>query len=91
MLKNITKPTVKIHALLILIFLTCTKIVAVTNYVSLSGEHVLPFASWAEASTNIQDAVDAAGLGGFVLVTNGVYVISTNIVVEYEIKLIIAP
>ena len=46
---------------------------AETNFVSLSGGHVSPFLSWADAATNIQAAVSAATNGSTILVTNGVY------------------
>lgn len=46
---------------------------AQTNYVSPGGAHVWPFATWANASTSITEAVAAAAYGGVVLVSNGVY------------------
>ncbi|NCC52773.1 MAG: PKD domain-containing protein, partial [Spartobacteria bacterium] len=44
-----------------------------TRFVSLSGGHVPPFASWADAATNIQAAIDVSAPGNLVLVTNGLY------------------
>jgi hypothetical protein len=46
---------------------------AADRYVSLDGGHVPPFTSWADAATNIQDAIDASVAGDTVWVTNGVY------------------
>ena len=42
-------------------------------YVSPAGAHVPPFATWANAATDIQSAVDVALPGGRVLATNGIY------------------
>ena len=43
------------------------------TYVSTNGTHTFPFAGWAAATTNIQDAIDAVRDNGTVWVTNGVY------------------
>ncbi len=53
-----------------------------THYVSPDGGHVSPFTNgWAAASTDIQAAVNAAAAGDTVLVSNGNYVLSSQITV----------
>jgi len=46
---------------------------AATNYVSLSGNHIPPFANWLDAATNIQAAVNIANSNNLVLVNDGTY------------------
>lgn len=43
------------------------------HYVALDGGHVFPFATWANAASDLQSAIDAADPRDQVLVSNGVY------------------
>ncbi len=52
-------------------------VTAMTLYVAPTGAHVPPFASWANAATTIQAAVNASVPGALILVTNGVYAIGS--------------
>ena len=57
-----------------------------TCYVSTTGGHVPPFASWADAATNVADAV--AFNPKTVLVTNGTYAVgSDSIVITTDLEL----
>jgi len=50
-----------------------------TFYVSPSGSHAFPYSSWLTASTSIQPAVSAATNNDTVLVSDGTYLVSSNI------------
>ncbi len=53
-----------------------------TFHVSPSGSHVYPFASWLDAATNIQEALDYASSGSTVLVINGRYLLSKTLTIN---------
>jgi hypothetical protein len=58
-----------------------------TYYVSPEGSHTPPFTNWLIAATGIQSAVNYAEDGDTVLVTNGLYLIQTQIDVTNGISL----
>ena len=66
---------------------SCLRAEAETHFVSPAGLHVAPFTNWAEASTNIQSAIDACSAGDTVVVTNGTYVPGTTVRVTNQVTL----
>ena len=58
------------------------------HYASLDGKNVPPFGSWENAATNIQDAVYAAIIGDTVIVSDGVYYVSSEIRVTNHITVV---
>ncbi|MCP4711480.1 MAG: SUMF1/EgtB/PvdO family nonheme iron enzyme, partial [Planctomycetes bacterium] len=57
------------------------------HYVSLNGGNVWPYTNWVEAATNIQDAVDTATTNDLVLVSNGTYMVSSEISVDISLNI----
>lgn len=56
-------------------------------YASKSGSHIAPYASWATAATNLQDAVDASLSNGVILVSNGVYTAGSELAIGKTVVL----
>ena len=66
-----------------LMVLCGSSVIADTHYVDLnSSSPTSPYTTWATAATNIQDAVNVALSNSTVIVTNGTYFISSEIVVN---------
>lgn len=70
-----------------LVAVGCVSGMGAERYVAVNGAHVSPFNSWAKAATNIQAAVDAAGNGDTVVLSNGLYLLREHVVVTKRITL----
>ncbi len=76
----------KIFSILLLGSVSAGNLFGVNRYVDINSTNpVAPYTSWATASTNIQSAIDVAADDDVVLITNGVYSPSAEIVVNSDI------
>ncbi len=64
-----------------------TPVLNATHFVSHTGSHVPPFSSWITAATNLEAAVEVAADGETILVTNGVFSLASELVIDKSVKL----
>ena len=83
-MKTFLNFTKHFFAIIIFAFIAVNAL-AVTHYVSPTGGNISPFTSWANAATNIQDAVDIASADETIIISNGTYQLNDQIVVEKRI------
>ncbi len=71
----------------LLALLLSSPVRADTHYVwTNSPSSIPPYTNWATAATSIQDAVNASATGDVVLVTNGYYVLSQELLVDRAVE-----
>lgn len=63
-------------------------VAADVRYVSLDGQHLPPYTNWFSAATNIQKAVDASSTGDEIIVSNGLFCLSSQIVITQGVHVI---
>ena len=57
------------------------------KYAATNGPNIFPYDDWSRAANDIQTAVDAAGAGETVWISNGTYILSSQITVSNSLKL----
>jgi len=62
-----------VFVIFLVLFMQITMAFDVTNYVSLTGNHIPPYTNWYDAATNIKAALSESSSVDLVLVTNGTY------------------
>lgn len=63
------------------------RVLPMTTYVSPSGSHTYPYADWASAATNFSAAIESVLPGGEVLVADGTYPLSSEILIDRQVTL----
>ena len=88
------KKSMKPHTLLVFAVLAVTMAtrhsIAATLYVATNGAHISPFTSWQNAATSINDAVRETHNGDTVVVSNGLYLLSSSILLSNSITVVSA-
>ena len=82
---NVKRPILGL-ALCSLVFIPSAR--AETRFVSGNGTHVAPFTNWMQAATNIASALAVAINGDTVLVSNGIYYLTSQIQVTNGVHLL---
>jgi hypothetical protein len=87
-MKKITQITIFKFMTCLLVAFQAAFVSGAVLYVATDGAHVPPYNSWANAATNIQTALDAAGDGDIVLVGTGRFVLSQTLTITKGITLL---
>lgn len=79
----------RLTAVVAILFAGClTAHAGKTRYVSPTGSHLAPYTNWARAARTIQAAARVSAPGDKIIVANGVYEITNQIVLPARVKLV---